>query len=249
MVARIALLGVLIACGVVVASVSSAVACHEGRPHNSVTLDQAESVCTSPETSGGGEAGIYWIRTEESCARPNGDAGNVWIKYDNGDEAGRRCGSNHNQFANRRVTPERVLRAMQRLSWPGSALVIQPPEGRTLVNFATNFLTENDEPTRQRVTLLGQRIVIEATPSSYHWDFGDGNKATTSTPGARYPELDVTHAYAKKGRYAPSVGTTYAGRYRVNGGPWLEIPGSHMVAGEPVELEVIGAKPTLVGVD
>jgi hypothetical protein len=46
-------------------------------------------------------------------------------------------------------------------------LTIQPPEGQTLVNFETIFYTTNTEPAFERVTLLGQRIVVKATPVTY----------------------------------------------------------------------------------
>lgn len=147
------------------------------------------------------------------------------------------------------MTPDRVLRAFQRLEWPTSELIVQPPDGRTLVNFETNFLTENTESVRQQVTLLGQDITIEAWPESYTWEFGDGESRTTESAGARYPELEVTHRYLQKDSYAPSVATTYAGRYRVGTGPWVDIPGTHTVEGESVGLEVIEARPVLVAPD
>lgn len=147
------------------------------------------------------------------------------------------------------ITPALVRRAFDRLTLPSSELIIEPPNGKTLVNFATNFLTANDESTRHRVRLLGQRVVIEATPTSYIWHHGDGTTKTTRSPGARYPELEVTHHYAKKGSYRPRVDTTYEGRFRVNGGDWSTIPGTVTVDGDPVELEVVGARPTLVGAD
>jgi hypothetical protein len=43
------------------------------------------------------------------------------------------------------------------------------------------------------------------------------------------------------------VDTTYTATYRVNGGPWAEVPGSVTVAGAPVALEVLTATPVLVG--
>ncbi|CAN5587245.1 hypothetical protein BH11ACT8_BH11ACT8_08440 [soil metagenome] len=123
---------------------------------------------------------------------------------------------------------------------------VQPPDGRTLVNFATNFYTENDHPTRQAVTLLGRRIVIEATPTSYAWRFGDGESAATSSPGAAYPALTVTHDFRRAGAVSPSVDTTYTGRYRIGRGPWVAIPETLTVPGAAVALEVVEARPTLV---
>ena len=49
------------------------------------------------------------------------------------------------------ITPDMVFEAMQRLTWPRSELVIQPPGGETLVNLETNFYTTNtgaDDPDR-----------------------------------------------------------------------------------------------------
>ncbi|HEY0952439.1 MAG TPA: hypothetical protein VGD85_19750, partial [Nocardioides sp.] len=43
------------------------------------------------------------------------------------------------------VTPGLVLRALRRVPLPASELVVQPPGGRTLVNFETNFYTEQGE--------------------------------------------------------------------------------------------------------
>ena len=146
------------------------------------------------------------------------------------------------------LTPRDVQRAFARLSWPASTLVVQPPKGRTLVNFDTNFFTTNTAPTTQVVTLLGQRVTIEATPTAYRWHFGAGDgDRTTSDPGAAYPDLRVTFRYPRVGTVQPSVDTTYAGRYRVGAGPWRTIPATLTVAGPSVVLEVVSATPHLMG--
>ena len=46
---------------------------------------------------------------------------------------------------------------------------------------------------------------------------------------------------------SPAVDTTYTATYRVNGGPWADVPGSVTIAGVPVGLEVLTATPVLVG--
>lgn len=144
------------------------------------------------------------------------------------------------------VTPGQMLTAFRRLKWPAGVLVIQPPNGRTLINFDTNFYSTSTEPQTQQVTLLGQRITIEATPSQYGWHFGDEAQLTTDTAGAPYPDLFVTHRYLRKGSYAPRLDLTYRGRYRVGAGPWQQIPGTHTVAGTAQRLEAGTAKPKLV---
>jgi hypothetical protein len=145
------------------------------------------------------------------------------------------------------LTPGMVERAFRRLDWPSSDLVVQPPDGRTLVNFATNFYTTNTGPTTRTVTLVGQRVTVEATPTSYTWHFGDDGDLTTTDPGAAYPDLQVTHRYTRVGAVAPSVDTTYSGRYRVGNGGWQTIPDTLTVPGTPVDLRVVSATPHLVG--
>ena len=147
------------------------------------------------------------------------------------------------------ITPGTVQHAFERLAWPASPLIVQPPKGKTLVNFDTNFYTTNATPTTQTVTLIGQPVTIEATPSQYRWHFGSGAEGdlTTTDPGAAYPDLRVTHRYLHVGAVQPSLDTTYTGRYRVGNGPWRAIPDTLTVAGNPVDLEVVSATPHLVG--
>jgi hypothetical protein len=148
------------------------------------------------------------------------------------------------------LTPGAVQHAFERLAWPASPLVVQPPEGKTLVNFDTNFYTTNTAPSTRTVTLIGQQVTIEATPTQYVWHFGsgsdDGDRATTD-PGAAYPDLRVTYRYLHVGDVSPSVDTTYSGRYRVGNGPWRQIPATLTVPGAPVALQVVSATPHLVG--
>jgi hypothetical protein len=145
------------------------------------------------------------------------------------------------------LTPGMVQRAFRRLSWPASELVVQPPEGRTLVNFDTNFYTTNTRPTSQTVTLIGQPVTIEATPTSYTWHFGDDGGLTSTDAGAPYPDLRITYRYTYVGDVRPSVDTTYSGRFRVGNGNWQAIPDTLTVTGAPVDLQVVSATPHLVG--
>jgi hypothetical protein len=140
------------------------------------------------------------------------------------------------------------MKRMKTIDWPSADLVIQPPDGRTLVNLPTNFLTTTTESTSQTVSLLGQTVEIEATPVNYTWHFGDGASQEGADPGAEYPDLRITHTYVEANvTMTPSVDVTYHGRYRVNDGPWQDIPDTLTVDGSPVDLEVLSATPHLVG--
>jgi hypothetical protein len=144
------------------------------------------------------------------------------------------------------VTPGLVAAAFRRLPLPEAQLVIQPPRGRTLVNFETNFYTEQGEFTRT-VTLLGRQVELRIWPASFGWRFGDGESDQTASPGAAYPDLEVTHTYLEKGWVSPSVDTTYAAQFRVGGGPWRDVAGTVAIPGSPQELRVVEARPVLVG--
>jgi hypothetical protein len=139
-----------------------------------------------------------------------------------------------------------VAAALARMALPAATLKVQPANGRTLVNFDTNFYTEI-QPLDRTITLLGQQVDLHIVPSQFGWRFGDGEALNTEQPGAPYPHLDVTHSYLTKGAVAPSVDTTYTAQFRVNGGPWRGVPGSVTIAGAPVDLQVLTATPTLVG--
>ena len=144
------------------------------------------------------------------------------------------------------VTPGLVLRAFRRIPLPASELVVQPPGGRTLVNFETNFYTEQGEFTRV-VRLLGRRVVLRIWPESFTWVYGDGSSERTSSAGSPYPDLEITHRYLERGRVAVRVDTTYAAEFRVGGGPWRGVDGTVTIPGEAEGLRVVTARPVLVG--
>ena len=125
-----------------------------------------------------------------------------------------------------------VLKAFKNLDWPASDLVVQPPDGRTLVNLDTNFYTTNTEVTSIPVTLVRSKVVVSARPIAYTWHFGDGTTATTTSPGAPYPDLDVAHVYEQTEKVAVSVDTQYGdASFTVDGGPPEEIPSTIWIAG------------------
>lgn len=144
------------------------------------------------------------------------------------------------------LTPGMVATAFRNIPLPPSELTVQPPNGRTLVNFATNFYTEQG-PFNRTVRLLGQRVELRIWPSEYRWVFGDGAGLASESAGAPYPELLVTHSYRRAGSVSPRVDTTYAAQFSVNGGPWRDVDGTVTIPGSPVGLDVTTAGPVLVG--
>lgn len=142
------------------------------------------------------------------------------------------------------VTANLVLQAFQEIPLPQPALVVQPPDGVTLVNLETNFYTEA-APFTSAVTLLGQQVELSIAATSFDWIFGDGATLSTATPGAPYPDLQVTHAYRQPGSYSTGVTVTWSADFRVNGGPWQPVGGTVATTSEPVGLQAREATPVL----
>jgi len=170
------------------------------------------------------------------------DSGATWV------EVGSVCLGEDDSDSLQVITEMRILREFKRIQWPEADLVIQPPNGKTLVNLKTNFYTNTTEPQMQPVTIFGHTIEIEATPASYTWHFGDGSSTSGLQPGDKYPNLQVTHAYVEADvTVRPSVDVAYSGKWRIDGGGWREIDETLTVEGTPVALQVLTATPHLVG--
>ncbi len=151
------------------------------------------------------------------------------------------------------ITPEMVAREFERLQWPAASLTVAPPGGRTLINLPTVFSTHTAQVRAQTVTLLGQQVTIEATPTAWTWLPGlDEDPWQTATPGTAWtPGADVaslnTHTYRRPGTYSLSVDVTYSGRYRINNEGWQDIASTLTVHGPARSLEVIEARGQLTG--
>jgi hypothetical protein len=191
--------------------------------------------------------------------RPNDTKYDVRIKYAKGSEENPSggwlitdsiCVPEGQPIPDLAVGPDDVLDALHRTGLPQAELQTQPgfKSGKTLVNFDTNFYTTVD-PVHDTFTLLGQHVQVIATPDSYTWHFDSGNTdqtRTTTTPGAPYPDLDVTYAYDNAHTTVhPSVDVTYSARFSVNGGPWQTIPATVTIEGDPISRYVAEATGVL----
>jgi hypothetical protein len=144
------------------------------------------------------------------------------------------------------VTEAMILRAFRRIPLPALRSQSQPKD-KTLINFDTIFFTKAEPLTRQ-LTLLGQRVRLEITPSRFEWVHGDGTTATTTTPGAPYPAKDIVHRYADAHRtVAHRVVVTWSAEYSLNGGALQPVNGTVTTTGPATPLRVAEASPALSG--
>jgi hypothetical protein len=179
---------------------------------------------------------LYWIYTgPPGVANPAPDQWELTGQFCSTPGQGGRAAS----------VPVVTAQEFRRLPLPAGIVHIQPGNGRTLINVPTNTYVEARTivlPT----TVLGQRVNVRATPVTYDWVFGDGEKLHTSDPGAPYPDLRTAHTYLTTGTMTVALTTTYRGEYAVNGGPWQPIDGVATVTSPTVPLAVVAAHAALV---
>lgn len=151
------------------------------------------------------------------------------------------------------LTPGRILEAFRRVPLPTTPLEVQPPGGRTLVNFDT-ILHTDAEPFRESVQLLNRTVEFDIEPSEFTWSLGDGTSFTTTDPGRTWREglsmsEYVSHRYEEAGDVDLQLTTTWSARWRVGGGPWRPVQGTVDTTSPPVSLDVVTARPQLVSYD
>ena len=137
--------------------------------------------------------------------------------------------------------PVPVLTAedFRRLPLPAPALHVQPDGDWVLVNIETIVYTD-PTPVTLTTELLGQAVTVEATPTRFTYDWGDGHSTTTTDPGRPYPAFDVVHVYERPGTVAITLTTQWSGRYRVGGDPqWRDVTGTAQtsVTGPTIDVE------------
>ncbi|GAB3822487.1 PKD domain-containing protein [Kribbella italica] len=143
------------------------------------------------------------------------------------------------------VTWEQVLAETKNVAFPGLEVKVQPA-GKTLVNLDTIVYTDQAKVSNTTVTLLGFPVLVEATPMSYTWRFGDGTTVTTESPGKPYPAKEITHKYLKRGSVGITLTTNYAARFNVDGTGWQYIAGTVPITGPATPLQIQEAVPVLV---
>ncbi|MFT4081333.1 MAG: hypothetical protein QM638_02000 [Nocardioides sp.] len=157
----------------------------------------------------------------------------------------------HDEDDEAMLTVGMVIEAFRRLPMPEAPLKIQPPDGRTLVNFDTIFYTTR-RPFARSVTLLGHHITFHIRPARYRWVFGDGRTLTTTKAGDPYSTQahlprDITHRYLTKDTFHPHVDVSYTATYTVDGTGGRRIDGTVTIPGTPQRLVSLTATPHLDG--
>ncbi|MDN4473473.1 hypothetical protein [Demequina zhanjiangensis] len=153
------------------------------------------------------------------------------------------------------ITPQTATIAQQvRTEWaqlkPGVPdLTIQPDQDWVYSTVPTIAFVDPTPVVIEEV-LLGTPVRIRATPSTFTWNWGDGETTTTADPGKPYPDDTISHTYLYvDGAVDLTLQTTWAGSYSVNGGSWVDIDGTLTTTSNPVTLTVRSPHSALVDCD
>ena len=209
------------------------------------TAYRYEAVCFIRSEIGSQSAGCP-ASAPDTC-RP-GDT--LYEKYGLHDGAwvalGQVCRSDGPPSDQSELTPELVARAFQRIPLPSLRAKTQP-EGKTLINFDTIFYVDA-QPLHRTLNLLGQRVELEITPSTFRWVHGDGTTAVTQTAGAAYPAKDIVYRYQQAHvTVRHHVEIVWTARWSLNGGAYQDVPGTVTTVGPETALRVAEATPALSG--
>ena len=113
------------------------------------------------------------------------------------------------------------------------------PAAKGLVGLRSWFWVEgfSGEVTAPPISAFGLSIEVRMTSDHVDWDFGDGSTLRGDL-GRAYPqESSVQHAHQRDGSFRVTAVIDLVPEYRVNGGPWLTLPGLSATAStvHPVE--------------
>jgi hypothetical protein len=124
---------------------------------------------------------------------------------------------------------------------------VQPADG-SLVRIPTLFRTGQPAQGIQGADLSVLGLEVRLTSRvRWHWDYGDGTDAWTTSPGGTWPTTTVSHVYRAAGRLTASVESVWRAEFTVEGiGPFA-VPGPPLTQQDSVAVLVRAAHAHLVG--
>lgn len=143
------------------------------------------------------------------------------------------------------LTMAMIVEAFHRTDFALPETVIQPPDGKTLVNLPVYFeLTwpeEGFEPEEvDTTTIAGHQVAIRPVLVGITYVTGDGSSiGPTTDTGGPYPDGGITHTYTSRAEVSPYISVEYGGQVSVDGGEWTTIPATATIDGEATALEVL----------
>lgn len=135
---------------------------------------------------------------------------------------------------------------------PPPVTVSADPGNVGIAGLPTNFLASTDVHV-QTGELFGVPLTVRFSPTTYAYEYGDGERMSTATPGRTWAQLGeaqftptpTSHVYRDRGVYAASVSIRYAVEVDLGAG-WITVPGEITTAGPPQQIRILEARTALV---
>jgi hypothetical protein len=150
------------------------------------------------------------------------------------------------------LTEAMIVEQFHRTAFALPEMVVQPPDGRTLVNlpvyFQLSWPEAGFEPGEvDTTTIVGHEVRIRPTLAGITYVTGDGASiGPTTSLGGPYPEGDITHTYTSAAAgLGPFIQVEYGGDVSVDGGEWITIPATATVDGPSSSLDVLVSRNRL----
>jgi len=149
-----------------------------------------------------------------------------------------------------RITPVRKkvvrksLNDQIRQLLPVASIFLQPQSG-ILIREPVIFWTDSPQSFKKSLLLLDVKIDLDLS-AKYLWSWGDGSTLETQLIGAPFPSFEITHTYLNSGVKTVGLMINWSGRYRLDGGVWLQIPGV-ITTNQSNQIQIMKARTVFTG--
>jgi hypothetical protein len=149
-----------------------------------------------------------------------------------------------------RITPVRKkvvrksLNDQIRQLLPVASIFLQPQSG-ILIREPVIFWTDSPQSFKKSLRLLDVKIDLDLS-AKYLWSWGDGTTFETDLIGAPFPSFEITHTYLNSGVKKVGLMINWSGRYRLDGGVWLQIPGV-ITTNQSNQIQIMKARTVFTG--
>ena len=127
---------------------------------------------------------------------------------------------------------------------PVASIFLQPQSG-ILIREPVIFWTDSPQIFKKSLLLLDVKIDLDLS-AKYLWSWGDGSTLETDLIGAPYPSFEITHTYLNSGVKSVGLMINWSGRYRLDGGVWLQIPGV-ITTNQSNQIQIMKARTVFTG--
>ena len=125
------------------------------------------------------------------------------------------------------------------------ANIYSQPQSGILIRDPLIFWTDSPRIFNKSLLLLDVKIDLDLS-AKYLWSWGDGSTLETQLIGAPFPSFEITHTYLNSGVKKVGLMINWSGRYRLDGGVWLQIPGV-ITTNQSNQIQIMKARTVFTG--